>query len=443
MFVLAAGAAVIGFNNFWQFPYLAAQYGGGAFLIVYFFCVLLIGLPLLMAETMLGRGGHASPVGAFRHMARAHGRDPRWALAGGCAVLGGFLILSYLCVIAGWTIAYALRSGLGVFVGLTADGIGSQFAQLVNDPEKQLFWHALFLVSVLAVVGRGMHAGLEAAIRYVSPLLVFLFVVLAVYAATTDGFARALEQLLMPDFEKLGGAGVLAALGHAFFSLGLGSGFVLMYGAYARDEVSVPRLSLWVAAVDTVTALAAGVIVYSVLFSGGVELASGPALVFQALPLAFDHIPMGRIPATALYMLLVLVAWTSAVALAEPVVVWLGERFNLNRVRAVLVCGVSAWVLGLLTIFSFNHWAFSFKFLGLARKLGMFDVLQILTAQILLPLAGILTALFAGWALKPEVTRAALGLRSPCAFDAWLWLVRVAIPAALLLVVFTLSRLLA
>ncbi len=441
LFVLAASGAAIGFNNFWQFPFLAGQYGGGAFVIAYLFFVLLIGLPLLMAEVMLGRMGRGSPICTLSRLARRARGDPKWVLVGWFAVLGSFLIFSYLSVIAGWTIAYTLRSAFGVFVGQTADGISSLFTALAWDPEKQLFWHSVFILMTMVTAARGVRAGLEVVIKYAVPLLFILLLILMAYAAATEAFGRALVYLFQPDFTKLSGAGILTALGHAFFSLGLGVGVMLMYGAYLNGEVSIHRVALTVVGLDTAVALMAGVVVFSLLFSGDVEPASGPTLVFQAMPLAFDHIPFGHFFGTVFFGLLVIIAWMTGIALVEPVMAWLGERFDMNRFKAAMVSGAVAWTLGLITILSFNHWKFEFKFLGVVKKLGFFDVLQIFTAQVLLPLGGIFIALFAGWVLKPAMMREQFAMRSPCAFDIWLWLVRLVIPVLLLMLFFNIMQL--
>ena len=441
IFVLAAGGAAIGFNNFWQFPQLAAKYGGGAFLVVYLLCVLFLGVPLLMAEFAMGRAGKASPIATFRFLAGRARADSLWQLVGGMGVLAVFLILSYLSVITGWVIAFALRAGFGVFAGLTADGMNAQFTQLVKDPEKQLFWHTLFIAMTMIVAGRGVRHGLEAVARFVVPLLLVLLLGLTGYAATTDAFAHAASVLFMPDFSKLNGDGLLAALSQAFFSLGLGAGAMLMYGAYLSADARITRLSFYVAGVDTVTSLAAALVVFTLLFAGGVDLASGPSLVFQAIPLAFDHLPFGRTVMTLFYVLLIIVAWTSAIALAEPVMVWLSERFGMSLRRSTILCGLGAWTLGVVTILSFNAWAFSFMFFGVVKKFGFFDVLQVVTAQAVLPLCGILTAVFAGWVLKRDMMREALHLRPTGFYLLWRWLLRWAIPVMLLIVLFNLPQL--
>lgn len=443
IFVLAAGGAAIGFNNFWSFPQLAAQYGGGAFLIVYFLSLLLIGLPLIMAEFALGRLGRASPIGTFHHLTRRAHANPLWKLVGWMGVISVFLILSYLSVIAGWVIAFLVRSALGIFAGLTADGMSAQFAQMVKDPERQLFWHTLFMTATMLMVARGVRHGLETVVRYAVPLLLGLMLGLLIYVSTTDAFVYAANLFFTPDFTKLTGMGVLAAMSHAFFSLGLGAGAMLMYGAYLNVEARIPRLSFYVVGVDTITSLTITLVVFSVLYAGNVELSSGPSLVFQSLPLAFDHVPHGRLLIVAFFALLVIAALTSAIALAEPVMVWLSEQFGMSLRRSALLCGLSAWSLGVVTILSFHDWAFSFKIFGVVKKLGFFDVMQVLTAHVLLPVSGILIALFAGWALKPDMLREVLHVRPVWLYSVWLWLIRVTIPGLLLLVLFKLPELFA
>lgn len=441
--MLAAGGAAIGFNNFWSFPQLAVQYGGGAFLIAYLLSLVLIGLPLLMAEFALGRSGRASPIGAFRYLTwRAHA-NPLWKLVGWMGVISVFLILSYLSVIAGWVIAFLVRSAFGVFAGLTADGMNAQFAHMVRDPERQLFWHTLFMTMTMLMVARGVRHGLEAVVRYVVPLLLGLMLGLTIYIATTDAFAHVATTFFSPDFDKLTGIGVLTAMSHAFFSLGLGAGAMLMYGAYLNVEARIPRVSFYVVGVDTITSLMITLVILSVLYAGNVELSSGPNLVFQSLPLAFDHIPYGRLLIVVFFALLVMAALTSAIALAEPVMVWLSEQFGMSLRRSALLCGLGAWSLGVVTILSFHDWAFSFKVFGVVKKLGFFDVMQVLTAHVLLPASGILIALFAGWALKPDTLREVLHVRPAWLYSVWLWLIRVVIPGLLLLVLFKLPELFA
>jgi len=310
----------------------------------------------------------------------------------------------------------------------------------VRDSEKQLFWYTLFIVSIVATCARGLRDGPERAIRYGVPTLFGLMILLLIYVCGSGGFAHAVVTTLMPDFSRLSWNGVLAAAGHAFFGLSLGASAMFMVGAYLERDAPLGRLAWYVVVLDAAAGVVATLMVDTLLYLGGVEPAAGPALLFQALPLAFDQLPLGQLWLTLFFVMLIVAGWLSGLALFEPAVMWVVERFHWARMRAALVCGVAAWTLGLVVTLSFNTWAFSFQLFGETRKFGLFDVIEIATSRALLPLVGIASALFAGWVLRPDVARQQLHVRSPCLFDAWLWLLRVAIPAALIVVMFHLSK---
>lgn len=440
-FVLAVAGSAVGFKTIWYFPTLVADSGGAAFILVYLMLAFLIGAPLLIAQIMLGRRAHASPIKTFADLApRAYG-GRRWRTIGWLSVLGGFVVFSYLSVIAGWAAAYLLRALFGALSGLTADGLSSLFAAFVRDPEKQVFWHTLFLIAVGAVAARGVRRGLEPAVRHLAPALYGMLLILVGYGVWVGGFEDAIAYVFTADFTKLSTSAWLAAIAQVFFSLGLGTGVAMMYGAYLKADASIPRAALTVVGIDTMTSLVAAVVVFAILFGGSVAPASGPALVFQVLPLAFDHLPYGRWLLSLFFALLVVISLLIGFALLEPVVVWLEERFAVRRARAIVLAGVGAWLLGLVTIFSFNYAAFSFSFFGVEKTLGAFDLLQSLTAEVMLPLAGLLTAGFAGWLLHTQAARDELAFRQPYAFETWLWLLRVAVPPVLLVLPFTVYRL--
>jgi len=436
MFVLASAGFVVGLKNIWQFPHHLALYGGSAFLLAYFVFLLLLGVPLLMTQIMLGRLGRASPVTGFASIARRAHAARIWHWAGAAAVLGGFLVYSYYNVVTGWIVAYAARAASGTLSGLTAEGASSVFMTLVKDPEKQLFWHSLSVLLTTLTVAAGVRAGLERVIRYAVPLIFLLLLLLVGYAAGSGSFRLGSEYFLRTDFSQLGTDGVLVAMGDAFFSLGLGVGTFMMYGAYLPQTGPVFRLALYVVLADLVAGLLAGFAVFPVLFAGGGLSAAGPGLVFQSLAVSFDPLPMGALMLTILFVLLMLVAWMSTIGLAEPVVAWLVETRKITRARAAVWTGAAAWAIGVVCILSLNHWAFSFSFLGIPRALGVFDVLIILTSFVLLPLVGLAFSLFAGWGLRPETTRDALAIESPCAHDVWLWLNRLVIPLMLVMLLF-------
>jgi len=440
-FVLAATGAAMGFNSIWQFPELAVQYGGGAFVLVYLVLLAVFGVPLLIAEVLLGRAARASPVHAIRLMSPNRRRAGAWSIAGWAGVVACFVVFSYLSVIAGWMLAYVVRAAVGTFAGQTADGMASLFTALVRDPEKQLFWHVAFVAACAAVVARGVRGGLEPVTRVAVTLVFAALIALAGYAVSLGTVDAALLQLLEPDFAKLSWLGLATAAGQVFFSLGLGFGMMLMYGAYLRDDAAIPRAALTIAGLDAFTGIIAALIVFAVLFAGSVEPASGPGLVFQALPLAFDHLPYGRGFTALFFVMLSLIALLRAVALLDTVTVWVGERFRLGRIPAVASVAGAAWALGLVTLLSFNYWAFPFSVFGVEKKLGVFDLLQVATTQLLLPVGALLLALFVGWAIRSDTSREALALRSPCAYDAWIWLLRLAVPLVLVVLLVFLPKL--
>ncbi len=440
---MAVGGAVIGFNSLWQFPGLVAGHGGGAFLAIYVLALAVLGLPLIAAEMLLGQLGGLSPASTFARLALRARSDPIWVVVGFMAMAAGFLIFCFLSVIGAWAVAYLARALFGTLSGHTADGFGSLFTALVQDPEKQLFWFTLFVGVTVSVSMRGVQGGLERLVRIALPWLLGSLIALVVYAATLPAFAGSVKDLLAVDFMALGISDVLAAIGQVFFSLGLGSGAILMYGAYAPAEVSLPRATLAVAMLDTLVGMFAAVAVLTLLAQGGVDPASGPALVFQALPLAFDHLPLGRVLLPLFFVMLVAAALLAAVALIEPGIAWIKERFLWSRPRAALAVGVAGWFCGVVVMLSFNHWAFSFRFFDETRTLGLFDAAQILATNVLLPLAGAGIALFAGWHVERDLARARFGFLSPCTFDAWLWLTRAVVPLLLLALLFVLPGLFA
>ena len=440
-FVFALAGSAIGFKTIWQFPQVAAENGGGAFILIYLLLSLLLGVPLLIAQIMLGRRTHTSPISTFRELgARVRGRR-YWTIVGVVAVAAGFIVFSYLGVIAGWTIAYLLRALFGSLSGLTADGMGSLFASFVRDPEKQVFWHGVFVIAVIAISARGVRRGLDPTVRWLVPILYLILLALTAYALHAGALEDVARHFFSPDFTKLTPHTWLVAAAQVFFSLGLGTAVAIMYGAYLKADASVGRAGVTVVGLDVLTSIVAATLVFAVLFGGGVAPTSGPNLMFQALPLAFDHLPLGRWAVTVFFAALVIIALLMGIALLEPAIVWLEERFGMTRSRAAVATGLAGWALGLVTVFSFNDAAFSFRILGVEKSLGAFDVLQSLTAEMMLPLAALGTAVFAGWMLKVDAAREELALRSPCSFDAWIWTLRLVVPALLLLLVVTLYRL--
>ncbi|HFD81285.1 MAG TPA: sodium-dependent transporter [Gammaproteobacteria bacterium] len=435
-FVLAATGSAVGLGNIWKFPYIAGENGGGAFVLVYLVCIATIGIPIMMAEVMLGRRGRQSPINTMRTLAEEAGASHIWRYLGWMGVLAGFLILSYYSVIAGWALAYVFRAASGMFHGATAEGVLSIFGQFTGDPEKLLAWHTLFMVMTMIVVARGVRSGLERAVRFLVPGLFVLLLMLDGYALASGAFDQGLRFLFTPDFSKITANGVLIAMGHAFFTLSLGMGAIMVYGSYLPERTSIARTSITIAVLDTLVAMLAGMAIFPLVFLNGLEPGAGPGLIFQTLPLAFGHMPGGALFGALFFVLLVFAAWTSAISLIEPAVAWLVENKGMTRVHASVFAGIVTWATGLLTVFSFNLWS-GFRplsFISIFRNYTVFDLLDYLTANIMLPLGGFFIAVFAAWVMKRDDSVQELDMGDGAAYRLWYGLVRYVTPAAVLLV---------
>jgi len=310
-FILAATGSAVGLGNIWKFPYITGENGGGAFVLVYLVCIAAIGVPIMMAEVLLGRRGRQSPINTMATLAAEEKRPAPWALLGWMGVVAGFLILSYYSVIAGWSLSYVFRSAGGMFEGATADGVSSIFSQFISSPESLLAWHTIFMVATMIVVARGVQHGLEKAVRYLMPALFLLLIVLVFYAMTTGYFSQGLTFLFTPDFSKITASTILVAMGHAFFTLSLGMGAIMVYGSYLPKDTSIAKTSMVIAAADTMVALLAGMVIFPIVFAHGLEPGAGPGLIFKTLPIAFGQMDAGILIGTLFFLLLVFAAWRS------------------------------------------------------------------------------------------------------------------------------------
>ncbi|MFP3874948.1 MAG: sodium-dependent transporter [Thiohalophilus sp.] len=435
-FILAATGSAVGLGNIWKFPYITGENGGGAFVLVYLVCIALIGIPVMMAEIMLGRRGRQSPINTMYDLAVESGHNPNWKWLGWLGVLAGFLILSYYSVVAGWSLAYVFRSASGAFTGATADGVENLFLErFLSHPETLLFWHTLFMAMTMIIVARGVKSGLESAVKFLMPALFVLLLVMVGYAMSQgEAFMRGLHFMFRPDFSALSWGGVLTAMGQAFFTLSLGMGAIMVYGSYLSRSASIARTTFMIAIADTGVALLAGVAIFPIIFANSMEPGAGPGLIFISLPLAFGHMPAGVLFGTLFFVLLSFAAWTSSISLLEPVVTWLVETFHWRRVTATLYSGILTWLLGVVSVFSFSDWAFEFEFAGQLKQNGVFDILDILTTNIMLPLGGLFIAIFAAWFMSREASRDELGLGDGVRYNLWRVLVKFVTPAAILLV---------
>lgn len=423
-FVLAALGGAIGIGNVWRFAYVAGDNGGGAFLLVYVACVLLIGLPLLLSELLLGSRARADVIASFSHVHASKA----WRVGGALAAVVAFLILGYYSVIAGWVCKYLADYVLGADPAATGAAPASAFRDFVTDPLRPVLWHALFMAITAMVVAGGVEKGIERASRVLMPVLAVLIVLLAGYALSLPGAARGLAFLFAPDWAALATPRLyLVALGQAFFSLGVGMGVIITYASYLGSQERLPASAVAIAAGDTLFAVAAGIAIFPVVFSFGLDPAYGPALAFVTLPEVFARMPGGAWFGVAFFFLLAAAALTSAVSLLEvPVAIALHRGWP--RPRAAALIALLAFLAGLPS-------ALGTSLLGDVRVAGrgVLEAVDFFAADLLLPVAGIAVVLFVGWGLPRAATVEACGLPAAVA-RAWLFAVRYLVPAAMLVI---------
>lgn len=439
LFVLAAAGSAVGLGNIWKFPYIAGENGGGAFVLIYLVCIALVGIPIMISEVLMGREGRSSPIHAMRILAKKAGRSPRWALLGWLGVVTGFLILSYYAVIAGWALNYVWLTAHGTFDGASGDFVSQAFTDLQADPLQMIAYQTAFMVVTIWIVGRGVTAGLEKAIQWFMPALFILLIVLLIYSFNSGGFAQGWAFMFDLKWDAVGPEAWLIAMGQAFFTLSLGMGTMMAYGAYVPEDAKLSTTVVTIALLDTLVAIAAGLAIFPIVFANGLEVSQGPGLTFVTLPLAFGQLPFGAFFGAVFFILISFAAITSAISLTEPALAYLTEEYNAKRQRVAISLGVLCWVLGLGTVFSFNIWSDFF----VVGELNFFGFVDYLSQNIMLPLGGMLITIFAVWLLPKDMVNRQLGISSPAMSWAWRIVAGILAPLGVLAIfIFTLWPLL-
>ncbi|MFZ6003251.1 MAG: sodium-dependent transporter [Actinomycetota bacterium] len=411
-FILATIGSAVGIGSIWKFPYEVGANGGGAFVLVYVTGLALVVVPMMLAEFAIGRRGRADAATSMRVTAVSEGASPRWRAVGMFGAITSFLILSFYAVIGGWAVTYAFDTLVrGLPRGTAA--VEDKYADLLASPVRMAAFQALFLGAVALVVVRGVQRGIESSMKVLMPLLAALLAALAVYSMSTGDASEALRFLFVPDFGHLTGRGVLDALGLGFFSIGVGLGILLTYAAYSPPTIGLKTVAVVSVAGDTVVSLLAGLAIFPVVFAHDVDPGSGPGLAFVSLPLAFDAMPAGRWAATGFFFMLAIAALGSAISMLEAVVAVFDRRLGWSRARGTAVAGTACFVVGLATVLSFNHWAGFHPLGGIGRyaRATVFDLLDDLTSQVLLPLGGVALAVFAAWVMSGRLLGEELRLR--------------------------------
>jgi NSS family neurotransmitter:Na+ symporter len=437
-FILAAVGAAVGLGNIWKFPFVVGVSGGGAFVLVYLGCVVFVAVPILIAELWLGRRGGQSPPVAMQVVAGKAGRSRAWSVIGWMGMLVGYLIATYYSVIAGWTLAYIVKAANG-FGGASPATVTQQFDELLANPGAMVFWHTVFITIALSIVGRGLRDGIESAVKFLMPALFVMLIIMIGYAAIEGDFAAGVDFLFSADFSKIDGSIVLTAIGQAFFSISVAMGLIMTYGSYVPKEISLTKSALIIAGADTLVAILAGLMIFPLVFANDLDPGSGPGLIFRTLPTAFAGMKGGAIFGSLFFLLLAFAAVTSIIAIIEPIVAYAEDKWGMRRRTACIVFGFLAWAIGLATVFSFNVWS---DFTPLSAippfaDMNMFALIDYATANLMMPLGGILMAVFVGWFIKPTVLAEDLSFGSTALFNVWLWMIRVVAPVAILAVLYS------
>ncbi|WP_201555832.1 sodium-dependent transporter [Psychrobacter sp. 72-O-c] len=430
-FVLAAVGSAVGLGNIWKFPYMVGESGGSAFVIAYLFCIALVGFPVLVAEWLIGRRGQKNPVNSFTDVAASEGKSRSWGIIGATGILGGFLILSFYSVIGGWALNYITKIGTGSFVGQDSDTVGATFDAMLASAGTLTIWHTVFMAITALIVGVGVTRGIETTAKVLMPLLGIILFVIVGYNVVNGGFGEAVNYLFAPDLSKLTGDVMLAALGHAFFTLSIGMGIMVAYGSYLGREVNLLKTARTVVILDTVIALAAGLAIFPIIFNNGLDPAAGPGLIFVSLPIAFGSMTAGTIIGTLFFLLITFAALTSSISLLEPTVEFLEERTPMSRTVSTIVASTVIWLLGIAALLSFNLWS-DFTIMGN----GIFDALDKITSKFLLPLTGLAGIIFFAWKMDQRTIQQELGL-SNGAWKIWQVVAKFVAPIAIIVVFVT------
>mgnify|MGYP002629146408 CR=1 FL=1 len=428
-FLMAAVGFAVGLGNIWRFPYIAGENGGAAFVIVYLLCAFGIAMPILIAELMVGRRGQVSPPQAMAAVALESKRSQHWQWVGGMSLLAAYMIEIVYAVIVGWVLWYLFKAVTTGFLDVDAANAAAQFSAVQADTAGMLFWTLAGLAITGLIIYAGVKNGIERAVVVMMPLMFLLLIGLAVYNYFTGGFSEATAWLFTPDFSKIGPDAVLAAIGQAFFSIGVAMGGMMIYGSYLPKSISIGQSALIVVIVDTAVALLAGLVIFPAVFHHGLDPAAGAGLIFQTLPVAFAQMPGGQIFSVLFFTMLSVAGITSMVGLVECVNAWMEERFGMPRHRSAVLVVSSVAVLSVPSILSYNLWA--------DVSLGgsnFNDSIDYFSNQILLPLGGLLIAVFAGWAMTSAASRDELSGMGAISYGLWRFMIRFVVPPALIVI---------
>lgn len=426
--VAAAAGSAVGLGNIWRFPYELGQYGGGAFLIIYLACVVVIGMPIMLSEFLIGRTGQSDAAGSFR---KIHPKG-KWWIIGVAGVITSFLIMGFYVVVSGWTLEYIVQAIGNSFAHRETSELAAVFTDFSTNTWRPLVWMVIFMVITCAIILAGVKDGIERSAKFLMPMLLLLIIALGIRSVTLPGGMDGLRFLFKPDFSKITSEIVLSAMGQAFFSLSLGMGCMITYGSYINKKNHLSHTVVEVTVLDTLIAILASIAIFPAVFSLGINPAQGPELVFITLPKVFSEMPGGYVWSILFFVLLSVAALTSAISLLEVIVAYFVDEFKTSRIKVAVWSSVGILVLGVLSSFSLGVWK-DVQLFGFA----FFDLFDVLTSRVFMPLGGLFIALFVGWVFDKRILHEELsggGKFKTKYFRVFLFLVRYIAPAGIVIV---------
>lgn len=431
-FIMAAAGSAIGLGSLWRFPYVAGDNGGGAFVLLYILFTFLLGVPIFIGELIIGRKTQRSPVFAYQELSRQSGN---WRMVGYLNMLTSFIILSFYCVVAGWCLNYALMSLNQFTVGQSPEEIRSIFDTVYTSSDLNIFWLLIFILLNVGVVYKGIRKGIEKWSRILTPALLFILIALFAYATTFSGFSKAVHFIFYPNFSKLTPSVILNALGMAFFTLSVGLGIIVTYGSYLKPSENLPRTAFIVAIMTLLVSLMAALMIFPIVFTFDFPPEGGPGLIFKTMPILFSKLPGNLVISTVFFLLFVFTALTSSISLLEVLVSNLMELFSWKRSKAAILSSIGIFIFGIPSALSgskalFPNWS---KIYGST----FFDTMNYITASWMMPISGLLTAIFLGFVMKKELCREEFskGTAFTYLFNPWFFTVRYIAPIAVILII--------
>ena len=425
-FILAATGSAVGLGNIWGFPYKAGTNGGGAFVLIYLLCIVMIGVPIMISEIIIGRRAGNSPINAMKRTALDSNSSSLWQFIGWSGITAGVLILSFYSVIAGICLNY-------IFIAASSNEFLSsseQFGSVIESPANLLFWHSVFMLLTFLIVSAGVKNGIGRMVKILMPMLGALLIFMVIYAIFNGAYIKALNFLFAPDFSSVTSETFLSAMGQAFFSLSLGMGSIMAYGAYMPKDQKVVPTSFTVASLDTLVAMLAGLAIFPIIFAFNLEPNSGPGLVFVSMLSAFNQMQFGQLIGPIFFILLSIAALSSSISLLEPGVAFLSEEGYLSRKNSALAISLFAWSLGIGTALSFN----TLSDFELISGKNFLDSLDFIANQILLPFGGMMIAIFVGWFMKKELITNELGYVNLIIYKLWRFFIKFIAPTSVALI---------